>query len=123
MAEKDMSSAHVERLERDREAAKLEQAQQRTHIRDDIPVQEALEAHLDEDPKTLKRVKLKVDLRLTLMLAVLYTCAFIDRSNLGNANIAGMGEDLGLDVGNRYSVVAMIVGFTFTHSFLQHCAD
>lgn len=84
MAEKDMSSAHVEQLERDKQARLLEQVQQRTHITDDIPLQEALENHLDEDPKRLKRVKLKVDLRLTLMLAFLYTCAFIDRSNLGN---------------------------------------
>ena len=108
MAEKDFSSAHVEQYGRDKDAIKLEQAHQHSNITNDIPVQEALEHHLDQDPKRLRRVKRKVDIRLTFMLALLYTCAFIDRSNLGNANIAGMGEDLGLDVGNRYSIVAMI---------------
>jgi hypothetical protein len=78
------TSTYIEHLERDKQALKLEAAQQRTHITDDIPLQEALENHLDEDPKRLRKVKLKVDLRLTLMLAFLYTCAFIDRSNLGN---------------------------------------
>ena len=84
MAEKDTSSAHVEHYERDKQTLKLEAAQQRTHVTSDIPIQEALENHLDEDPKRLRRVKIKLDLRLTLMLAFLYTCAFIDRSNLGN---------------------------------------
>ena len=84
MAEKDLSSAHVDHLDRDREALKLGQAQRRTHITNDIPIQQALEDHLDEDPKRLRRIQWKVDLRLTLTLAFLYTCAFIDRSNLGN---------------------------------------
>ena len=79
-----MSSAHVEQIEKDRQVQKLEEAQQRTTITGEIPLQEALENHLDEDPKRLRRVKRKVDVRLTLMLAILYTCAFIDRSNLGN---------------------------------------
>jgi hypothetical protein len=84
MDEKDVDSAQVEHYGRDKQALKLEKVQQRTNITNDIPLQEALENHLDEDPKRLKRVKWKVDLRLTLMLAFLYTCAFIDRSNLGN---------------------------------------
>lgn len=84
MDEKDIGSGHVERYQRDEQTLKLEKAQQRTHITNDIPLREALENHLDEDPKRLKKVKWKVDLRLTLMLAFLYTCAFIDRSNLGN---------------------------------------
>ena len=87
MAAKEISLAHVEHLDHDKEALKLEQAQQRTHITDDIPLQDALENHLDEDPKRLARVKRKVDLRLTLMLAVLYTFAFIDRGNLGNVRL------------------------------------
>lgn len=84
MAGKDMSAAHVEHVERDKQTIKLEEQHGRTHITDDIPVQDALENHLDEDPKRLRGIKWKVDLRLTLMLAFLYTCAFIDRSNLGN---------------------------------------
>lgn len=37
------------------------------------------------------------------MLTMLYVMSFLDRSNIGNANIAGMSEDLGL-VGNQYNV-------------------
>ena len=83
-----MSAAQVEHLNRDKQAMKLESQRERTIIANQIPVQEVLENHLDEDPKRLRRVKWKVDLRLTLMLAFLYTCAFIDRSNLGNVREA-----------------------------------
>ncbi|KAK5168292.1 uncharacterized protein LTR77_006861 [Saxophila tyrrhenica] len=102
------TTAHHEGHHPDKQEIELEHAHQRSTIPEDIPVREALENHLDDDPKLLRRVKRKVDLRLTLVLALLYTCAFIDRSNLGNASIAGMSDDLNLDVGNRYSIVAMI---------------
>ena len=82
MADKDVLT--TEHLERDKQALELEKVQQRTTIINDIPLQEALDNHLDEDPKRLRRITRKVDLRLTLVLAVLYTFAFIDRSNLGN---------------------------------------
>ncbi|KAF2093360.1 MFS general substrate transporter [Rhizodiscina lignyota] len=71
-------------------------------------MREALESHLDEDAARVRRILWKVDLRLVPMLSLLYMWAFIDRSNLGNANIAGMSEDLKTNVGNRYSVLAMI---------------
>ena len=82
MAEKDFSSAHVEHLEKDKQNLRFADAQQRTTIGNDIPLQEALDNHLDEDPKRLRRVKRKVDLRLTLTLAVLYTCTWIKSSIL-----------------------------------------
>jgi hypothetical protein len=63
---------------------KLAAAHQRTAISNDIPLQEVMDQHLDEDPQRLRKITRKVDIRLTLMLAILYTCAFIDRSNLGN---------------------------------------
>ena len=74
MATKDFSSSHVEHVEKDKQNRRFAEAQQRTAITNDIPLQEALDNHLDEDPKRLRRVKRKVDLRLTLTLAVLYTC-------------------------------------------------
>lgn len=58
----------------------VESAQEKYHI----PMREVLEAHLDEDPQIVKRIKRKVDLRLVPMLSLLYMWAFIDRSNLGN---------------------------------------
>ncbi|MCJ1373898.1 hypothetical protein MMC20_005128 [Loxospora ochrophaea] len=38
----------------------------------------------------------KLDLRLVLFIALLYLLSFLDRSNIGNARIAGLTEDLNL---------------------------
>ncbi|KAF2848328.1 MFS general substrate transporter [Plenodomus tracheiphilus IPT5] len=53
-----------------------------------------LEAQLVDDEAEANRVLRKVDMRLVPMLALLYLVAFIDRSNIGNAKIAGMTKDL-----------------------------
>ncbi|KAG0126012.1 major facilitator superfamily domain-containing protein [Tuber indicum] len=42
----------------------------------------------------------RLDWYLVLFLAVLYMLSFLDRSNIGNARIAGMTEDLSLEGGN-----------------------
>ncbi|KAJ3828843.1 major facilitator superfamily domain-containing protein [Lentinula raphanica] len=42
------------------------------------------------------------------LLGLLYSLALIDRTNLGVARIAGMGEDLELSVGTRYSLVSCV---------------
>ncbi|KAK5163617.1 uncharacterized protein LTR77_010566 [Saxophila tyrrhenica] len=59
-----------------------------------------------EDPR-IKRIKRKVDLRLSLILAVMYCVNQIDRTNLGNASIAGMDVDLNL-IGNRYQIIVLV---------------
>ena len=51
-----------------------------------IPMKEVLNKHLDQDPKVVKRIMRKVDLRLMPMLSLLYMWAFIDRANLGNVS-------------------------------------
>ncbi|OAX79171.1 hypothetical protein ACJ72_06513 [Emergomyces africanus] len=53
------------------------------------------------DPVIEKRVVRKLDQRIPTLLGFLYLLSFLDRSNIGNARIAGMEEDLQLD-GNRY---------------------
>ncbi|KAL4895493.1 major facilitator superfamily domain-containing protein [Aspergillus ambiguus] len=50
-----------------------------------------------------KRVMQKVDLRLVPMLSVLYLISHLDRSNIGNAKILGLPEDLGLS-GLQYNI-------------------
>ncbi|KJR87772.1 Major Facilitator Superfamily protein [Sporothrix schenckii 1099-18] len=50
----------------------------------------------------------KVDFRLLPILCGLYTISLIDRSNLGSARIAGINQDIGLSIGNRYSVVVLV---------------
>ena len=52
-------------------------------------------------PDIEKRVIRKMDLRIVSLVTALYVLAFLDRSNIGNAEIAGMKTDLHL-VGNRY---------------------
>ncbi|OJD11486.1 hypothetical protein AJ78_07751 [Emergomyces pasteurianus Ep9510] len=53
------------------------------------------------DPVVERRVVRKLDQRIPTLLGFLYLLSFLDRSNIGNARIAGMEEDLKLD-GNRY---------------------
>ncbi|KAK5117361.1 hypothetical protein LTR62_005978 [Meristemomyces frigidus] len=44
-----------------------------------------------------RRVKRKLDTHLVLFVALLYLLSFLDRSNIGNAKIAGLTDDLHLD--------------------------
>ncbi|KAH0837116.1 hypothetical protein AYO21_04577 [Fonsecaea monophora] len=90
------------------EAKAVEDAKTFHELAPDIPLREVLESHADEDKKRVRRIMRKVDFRLVSILALVYIWAFIDRSNLGNANIAGMSEDLQTQVSNRYSVLTMI---------------
>jgi MFS family permease len=57
--------------------------------------------HEDIDPAIEKRVVRKLDRRVVPLVMALYLLAFLDRSNIGNARIAGMEEDLHL-TGDRY---------------------
>ncbi|KAF8894002.1 major facilitator superfamily domain-containing protein [Infundibulicybe gibba] len=49
-----------------------------------------------------------VDWRMLPFLGLLYAVALIDRTNLGIARIVGMGRDLNLQVGERYSIVSCL---------------
>ncbi|THV85743.1 MFS general substrate transporter [Aureobasidium pullulans] len=53
------------------------------------------------DLKAQKKLLLKLDLYLAPIITLIFLCAYLDRSNIGNAQAAGMGDDLGL-VGNQY---------------------
>jgi hypothetical protein len=53
------------------------------------------------DPAVEKRVVRKIDCSVIPLVMALYLLAFLDRSNIGNARIAGMEEDLDLK-GQRY---------------------
>ena len=54
----------------------------------------------------------KVDYRLIPVLAFLYLLAFLDRSNLGNAKVAGLEEDLQL-TGTQYNLAATVFFFPY----------
>ena len=54
----------------------------------------------------------KIDLFLLPAIWIMYLLAYMDRTNIGNAKIAGMATDLDLD-SNRYSItlVVFFVGY------------
>ncbi|KAI0847330.1 putative MFS transporter [Daldinia vernicosa] len=49
------------------------------------------------DPALERRVRRKIDRRLIPLVMGLYLVSFLDRSNIGNAETAGMSKDLGFD--------------------------
>ncbi|KDQ28221.1 hypothetical protein PLEOSDRAFT_61618 [Pleurotus ostreatus PC15] len=55
-----------------------------------------------------RRTMRLVDFRVLPLLAVVYAIALIDRINLGVARTAGMGADLNLAVGSRFSIVTCL---------------
>lgn len=75
--------------------------------------------HLEEvkDSPEVKRIMRKIDMRLLPCLAVIYAFALIDRVNLPNARIAGMDEDLQLQVGERYSLITMMFFVPYVRFF------
>ncbi|CAH0003311.1 unnamed protein product [Clonostachys byssicola] len=58
----------------------------------------------DEQKKALLR---KIDIRLIPFLSFLYLISYLDRANIGNANIEGLSEDLGLS-GTQYNICLAI---------------
>ncbi|KAJ4420166.1 hypothetical protein N0V82_004509 [Gnomoniopsis sp. IMI 355080] len=59
------------------------------------------------DPKAEAKLRLKIDLMVVPTVAILYLFCFIDRANIGNARLAGLETDLGLE-GNDYNAVLSI---------------
>ncbi|KAK2750277.1 hypothetical protein FQN55_002424 [Onygenales sp. PD_40] len=60
------------------------------------------------DPSYIKRLKRRIDLRLLPILTITYAVSLIDRQNVANAKVAGMEDELGLDIGTRYSVALLV---------------
>ncbi|OCT44468.1 putative transporter [Cladophialophora carrionii] len=57
------------------------------------------------DEAETKRILRRIDMRLIPVLSAMYLMSFLDRGNLGNANVAGMSADLHL-TGNQYNIAA-----------------
>lgn len=64
-------------------------------------------AHLDE-----KKILRKMDVRLIPVLALLYLLSFLDRGNIGNANIEGLSDDLHLTP-DQYNWCLTVFFFTY----------
>lgn len=59
--------------------------------------------NLGYDEKATKRLVRKIDWRLLPFLALLYLLSFLDRTNIGNARLAGIEKSLGMK-GLNYNV-------------------
>lgn len=60
------------------------------------------------DDSTTKRLMRKIDLRILPFLSLLYLLSFLDRTNIGNARLAGLEKDLGMSgLDYNVSVIAL----------------
>ncbi|KAK0659388.1 putative transporter [Lasiodiplodia hormozganensis] len=64
-------------------------------------------AHLDE-----KKILRKMDIHIVPILALLYLMSFLDRSNIANAEVEGMRDDLNMN-GGQYNWTLTIFFFSF----------
>ncbi|KAK3658394.1 hypothetical protein LTR56_001805 [Elasticomyces elasticus] len=67
-------------------------------------------------PEEGRRILRKIDFRLVPVLSLLYLVAFIDRSNIGNAKIAGLSKDLNL-TGLQYNTAVTM--FFVSYGFFE----
>lgn len=78
-----------------------------------LPAIKDVEAtRVNYDDKERSRILRKMDLRLLPFVSLLYLLSFLDRSNIGNARVAGMAEDLDL-VGLKYNVAAAVFSIPY----------
>jgi MFS family permease len=75
------------------------------------PSQHPHEFGIDEAHQ--KRVIRRIDMRLLPILGIMYSISLVDRTNLGLALVAGMQEQLGLAIGDRYTIIVMIFFVTY----------
>ncbi|KAF4599269.1 hypothetical protein EYR40_006361 [Pleurotus pulmonarius] len=103
------------------ESSQSESSLSSEKVKDDIKdvVQEVLPTLKDveatsvaHDDKERSRILRKMDLRLLPFVSILYLLSFLDRSNIGNARVAGMAEDLNL-VGLKYNVAAAVFSIPY----------
>lgn len=52
--------------------------------------------YVEATPKEWRRLLWKLDRRIIPYVGLLYLCSFLDRSNIGNAKLAGIIEDLNM---------------------------
>lgn len=64
-------------------------------------------AHFDENPELEKRITWKTDIHILPWIFSLWLLAFIDRSNIGNAKLDGLEDDLGL-TGTKFNVALTV---------------
>ncbi|KAI1496466.1 major facilitator superfamily transporter [Biscogniauxia marginata] len=78
----------------------------------DVELPQLAQTDLTVDPGAEKRLLRKLDAFLAPMCVVFFLVAYLDRSNIGNAAIAGMTEDLEL-TGNRLNIAVTLFYVTY----------
>ncbi|KAF2964218.1 hypothetical protein GQX73_g9346 [Xylaria multiplex] len=73
------------------------------------------DAHLDQEEKEKieKQLVWRLDLILIPWLCLLYLLAFLDRTNIGNAKVAGLLDDLDLSIG-QYNIALTIFFISYS---------
>ncbi|KAL8773147.1 MAG: hypothetical protein Q9209_001823 [Squamulea sp. 1 TL-2023] len=64
--------------------------------------------HLHFPPSRERRLLAKIDLRVIPVLSILYLLAFLDRTNIANASVFGLQEELGLADSAKYNTALTI---------------
>lgn len=95
-----------------RETILTEPASSRDPKRPDLPTSSSSEHEFEFDVAAEKRLVRKLDQRLVLVAFLCYLAAMLDRSNIGNAETAGMSEDLGIS-GYQYQWLLTIFYIPF----------
>ncbi|KAF9872232.1 major facilitator superfamily transporter [Colletotrichum karsti] len=78
----------------------------------EAPAMASASSTLIPDRQLEKQVLRKLDLRLAPLFAALYFVAYLDRSNIGNAAVAGLTEDLGMS-GSQFSTAVSVFFATY----------
>ncbi|KAF1945375.1 MFS transporter-like protein [Clathrospora elynae] len=73
-----------------------------TRVEKAINVDETIDHDLD------KRVNRKFDIHILPWLFGIWLFSFIDRSNIGNARIAGLTDDLGITKGTKFNIALLV---------------
>merc|ERR1712000_459095 len=116
-----MSEVHPKTEAQGQEIENADRQPTTEHVDHDAHDHKALQEALDDDPvytyEEQRKIIHRLDRRLISVAGVIYMNSLMDRSNLPNANIAGMDVDLEMNQGFRYSAVALV--FFITYTFLQ----
>ncbi|KAI0530281.1 high-affinity nicotinic acid transporter [Xylaria digitata] len=77
-----------------------------------INIGEAASSEIYIDPVLHERILRKLDMRLGPLFCLLFLSSYLDRSNIGNAAVAGLNTQLGLS-GSQYSTAVSVFFATY----------
>lgn len=78
-----------------------------TAVKDEQQYIEELSMNAEQFAAEEKKLVRKIDMYLLPTIWIMYLLSYMDRTNIGNAKVAGMDVDLGL-TSNQYSVILVV---------------